>query len=281
VNTSKRRKGQKRIKYISKCPECNSSLKREEGEAQHYCPNIYECPPQIKGRIEHFIARKAMDIDGLGAETVDVLVDKGLIANSADLYDLKKQELLELDRMAEKSVNNLLKGVEDSKKIGFERVLFALGIRFVGDTVAKKLAQHFKSLDALRSASLEDLIDVEDIGERIAESVVSFFKDPYNKRIVSKLEKAGLQFELQESENSKLSDKLKDLTFVVSGIFENYSRDGIKETIVQHGGKTVSSVSAKTNFLLAGEKIGPSKLSKAEKLKVKILDEKAFERMIK
>lgn len=263
--------------YITQCPECATDLVRSEGEAQHYCPNFSGCPPQIKGRIEHFISRKAMNIDGLGTETVGELYDAGLIENSADLYDLTEEAVIELDRMAEKSAKNLVQGVEASKAIPFERVLFALGIRFVGETVAKNLAKEFKTIGALAEADKETLIAVNEIGDRIAESVVEFFADDAQLTIINRLKQKGLQFRIEEAEND--SDSLLGKSFVVSGVF-TIDRKELKALIERNGGKVVSGVSAKTDFLVAGESMGPSKRAKAEKLKVPVISETDFLKMI-
>lgn len=265
--------------YATVCPECGTELVRKEGEAQHYCPNEAGCPPQIKGRIEHFISRKAMNIDGLGVETVEQLWDAGLISNYADLYDLTEEQLLPLERMAHKSVDKLLQGLETSKSIPFEKVLFALGIRFVGETVAKKLAKHFKSIEQLSQASLESLISVDEIGHRIAESVIEFFSEEINVELVNRLKVNGLQFEIKESE--KASDVLAGKTFVVSGVFTLFSRNELKKVIEENGGKNVSSISAKTSFIVAGDKMGPAKLKKAQDLGVSIISEVEFAEMIK
>ncbi|HET6244280.1 MAG: NAD-dependent DNA ligase LigA [Bacteroidetes bacterium] len=266
--------------FIEKCPECNTSLVRKEGEAQHYCPNETGCPPQIKGKIEHFISRKAMNIEGLGAETIEMLYKSGLVNNIADLYELKKEQLLTLERMAEKSVQNILEGLEASNSIPFERVLFALGIRFVGETVAKKLARHFQNMKNLMQATYEQLIAVEEIGEAIANSLLSHFSDKRNLEIISRLKSKGLKFELQEEELIEKTKKLEGLTFVISGVFNKFSRDQLKVLIETNSGKNVGSVSSKTNFLLAGENLGPAKLEKAQKLGVKIINEDEFILMI-
>ncbi|TNE53022.1 MAG: NAD-dependent DNA ligase LigA [Bacteroidetes bacterium] len=278
VNNDKREKGAVKVEFIDACPECGSELLRKEGEAQHFCPNEKACPPQIKGRIEHFISRKAMDIDGLGAETVDVLVEKELIRDAADLYELQFDQLVDLERMAEKSANNLLQGVKASKNIPFERVLFALGIRFVGETVAKQLARRFRSMDKLKNASYEELIETEEIGDKIAESVMSYLKDEGNQLIVERLQAHGLRFEMEEQEQK--SDRLNGKSIVVSGVFEQFSRDEIKKLVEEHGGKNVGSISSKTDFVLAGDKMGPSKLEKANKLNIPILSEEDFIKMI-
>lgn len=266
------------VKYATHCPECNTELIRKEGEAQHYCPNDEGCPPQIKGRIQHFISRKAMDIEGMGGETVDQFVNEGLISNYADLYTLQKEQLLPLERMAEKSAQNIIEGIEASKEIPFERVLFGLGIRYVGETVAKKLARHFGNIDALMAASLEELTNVDEIGERIAESVTAFFADSAKVDTVGRMKLAGLQFEVVQQEGA--STKLDGKTIVISGNFEKYSRKEIKELIERHGGKNTGSVSGKTDLIVAGEGMGPSKRKKAEDLGVKIIDENEFAQLI-
>jgi DNA ligase (NAD+) len=268
--------------FIENCPECHSPLVKKEGEAHHYCINSNSCPPQIKGKIEHFISRKAMDIEGIGPETIDLLFENKFISNISHLYSLHqhKQELFKLDRMAEKSVDNMLDGIEKSKEIPFEKVLFALGIRFVGETVAKKLAFYFKDIDSLSKATLQELIAVDEIGERIAESVIEYFKDEINIKIIDELKTAGLKFQISEQASSLMSDRLKGLTFVVSGVFEIYSRDELKKTIELNGGKVSSSISKKTDFLIAGDKMGPSKLEKAQKLNVEIISEIKFQEMI-
>ncbi|WP_417589882.1 NAD-dependent DNA ligase LigA [Owenweeksia hongkongensis] len=266
------------VEYATHCPECNTGLIRKEGEAQHYCPNDDGCPPQIKGRIQHFISRKAMDIEGMGGETVDQFVNEGLISNYADLYTLQKEQLLPLERMAEKSAQNIIEGIEASKSIPFERVLFGLGIRYVGETVAKKLARHFGNIDALMAASLEELTNVDEIGSRIAESVTAFFADPAKVGTVERMKLAGLQFEVVQQEGA--STKLDGKTIVISGNFERYSRKEIKELIEKHGGKNTGSVSGKTDLIVAGEGMGPSKRKKAEDLGVKIIDENEFAELI-
>jgi DNA ligase (NAD+) len=263
-------------KYITHCPECNTELVRSEGEANHYCPNFYGCPPQIIGRIQHYISRKAMDIEGLGGETVALLFNNGLVHNYADLYELTVEQILPLERMAQKSAENLVKGVENSKKIPFESVLFALGIRFVGETVAKKLAKHYKNIDALSQATLMDLVLVDEIGERIAKSVIEFFENDENKRIIERLKSYGVQFEIVEKVNPNATTKFEGKTFVVSGVFSKFSRDDIKKTIEDNGGKVGSSISAKTDFVVAGENMGPAKLEKANKLNIPIISEDDF-----
>jgi DNA ligase (NAD+) len=249
---------------------------RSEGEANHYCPNFYGCPPQIIGRIQHFISRKAMDIEGLGGETVALLFNNGLVHNYADLYNLTVAQILPLERMAQKSAENLVKGVENSKNVPFENVLFALGIRFVGETVAKKLAKHYKNIDALSKATFMDLVLVDEIGERIAQSVLDFFENPINKEIVEQLKVQGVQFEIVEKINPNATDKLTGKTFVVSGVFEKFSRDDLKKAIEDNGGKVGSSISAKTDYVVAGDNMGPAKLEKANSLKVPIISEDDF-----
>lgn len=267
------------LTYIANCPDCETPLERKEGEANHYCPNEFGCPTQIKGRIQHFISRKAMNIDGIGDETIELLYENHLISNIGDLYDLTKQDLLPLDRMAEKSADNIMLGLEQSKLIPFESVLFALGIRFVGNTVAKKLAKAFKSIGALTRATFEELVEVDEIGDKIAESVIDYFKVESNIELVNKLAVAGLQMEVIEQEGS--SDVLNGATFVVSGVFTKFSRDEIKKSVEFNGGKLTSSISSKTDFVLAGDKMGPAKLKKAEKLEIKILSEEDYLEMIK
>ena len=266
--------------YIINCPECESLLVRKDGEAQHYCPNDMGCPPQIIGRIQHYISRKALDIEGLGGETVALLVNAGLIRNYADLYELTADQIIHLDRMANKSADNLVNGVQASKEVSFERVLFGLGIRYVGETVAKKLAKHYKSIQALSEATLEDLETVDEIGTKIAESVVVFFKNETNIRIVSRLILYGVQLKLSNEVLSNQTVKLQGLRFVVSGVFDSVSRNELKELIDSNGGKVVSSISAKTSFLLAGSNMGPSKRSKANSLKVPIISEQEFLEML-
>lgn len=267
------------ITFITHCPECNTPLVRNEGEAQHYCPNAYGCPPQITGRIQHFISRKAMDIEGLGSETVELMFRAGLIHNYADLYELKAEQIQDLERMGTRSAQNIIKGIEKSKEVPFERVLFALGIRMVGETVAKKLAKTYKSLQALRTTSYEALIQIDEIGDRIAQSVIEFFVNDLNKAILECLERYGLQMEIQETE-APISDVLKGKTLVVSGVFARHSRDELKALIESHGGKVGSSISSKTSYVVAGENMGPSKLEKATQLNIPILSEADFEKLI-
>ncbi|MBS7253412.1 NAD-dependent DNA ligase LigA [Flavobacterium branchiicola] len=276
VDLEQRPENSEPTQYITHCPECQTELIRNEGEANHYCPNFYGCPPQIIGRIQHYISRKAMDIEGLGGETVALLFNNGLVHNYADLYELKVEDILPLERMAQKSAENLVKGVEKSKEIPFESVLFALGIRFVGETVAKKLAKHYKNIDALSQASLMDLVLVDEIGERIAKSVIEFFENEENKRIIERLKSYGVQFEIEEKINPNATEKFIGKTFVVSGVFSQFSRDELKKTIEDNGGKVGSSISAKTDFVVAGDNMGPAKLEKASKLNIPILSEVDF-----
>jgi DNA ligase (NAD+) len=280
VNLKARPSDSKPTEYIKYCPECETELVRYEGEAQHYCPNSWGCPPQITGKMAHFISRKAMDIDGLGEETITQLYEAGLIKNIADIYQLKKEDLLPLERMAEKSVNNLLEGVEASKQIPFPRVLFAIGIRYVGETVAKKLAKHFKSMSALRAASFEELVEVDEIGDKIAEGIISFFHEERNRELADRLAELGLQMELDEDTNTQQSDILEGKSIVISGVFQNHSRNELKELIEANGGKNVGSLSSKTDYLLAGENMGPAKKKKAEDLGIEMISEEEFERMI-
>ncbi|MBI2281434.1 MAG: NAD-dependent DNA ligase LigA [Bacteroidetes bacterium] len=267
-------------KYITHCPECNTLLERTEGDAKHFCPNEWGCPPQIKGKMQHFISRKAMNIDGLGEETIEQLYNAGLVKNIVDLYRLQKEQLLPLERMAEKSVNNILKGLEESKKVPFERVLFAIGIRYVGETVAKKLARHFKNIDAIKTATFEELIVADEIGDKIAESIIHFFTIEQNQQLIKNLKDIGLQFSLSEQQLENRSEKLAGLTFVVSGVFTLFSRDELKNLIEQNGGKVSGSISKKTSYIVAGENMGPSKLQKATELGVAIIDEQQFSGMI-
>ena len=280
VDFDKRNPDSQPTVYITHCPECDAELIRQEGEAQHYCPNDLGCPPQIIGRIQHFISRKAMDIEGLGGETVALLVNEGLIKSYADLYDLKKEQILPLERMAEKSADNLINGIKASKEVSFERVLFGLGIRYVGETVARKLAKHFKSIDALSEASEEELTAVDEIGDRIAYSVTSFFAEGENSTLVNRLKEKGLQLELDAAVLENQTEKLKGNTFVISGVFNKVSRTDLKKMIEDNGGKASGSISSKTNYLVAGENMGPSKLEKANKLNVPIISEDDFLAML-
>lgn len=269
------------LQYIKNCPECNTELIRHEGEAVHYCPNITGCPPQITGRIEHFIHRKAMDIDSMGEQTIKLLFQKGLLRDVGDLYALQYEDVLSLEGFKELSTENLLKGIAESKNAPFENVLFALGIRFVGKTVAEKLAEYFKSMDALSKATYDELIEVPEIGERIANSLIEYFSESCNLELIDRLKQAGLKFELEEKDNMSLGDNLNGFTFVVSGVFKNYSRDELKNTIKAHGGKMLSAISGNLDYLVAGDKMGPAKLQKAEKLGIKIISEEEFDEMIK
>lgn len=265
-----------KVKFITHCPECGSKLIRYEGEAAHYCPNETSCPPQIKGKIEHFISRKAMNIDGLGPETVDMFYRLGLIKNTADLYQLTADDIKNLDRMGEKSAENIIKGIEASKEVPFERVLFALGIRFVGETVAKKIAKSFNDIDELENANLEKLINIDEIGEKIAQSILTYFANPLNRELIERLKSTGLQFYRREEDLSGYTDKLAGQSIVISGVFTHHSRDEYKELIEKNGGKNVGSISAKTSFILAGENMGPAKLEKAHKLGIKLMSEDEF-----
>ena len=276
VDLSKRKPDAEPVKYITHCPECGSLLERREDEANHYCVNENHCPPQIKGKIEHFVSRKAMNIDSLGGETIEQLYDAQLINNIADIYELKKEQLLPLERMAEKSANNLLEGIEASKQIPFERVLYAIGIRHVGETTAKKIARKVKNIEALINASEEELMSIDEVGGVIAKSIAAYFADNENKNIIERLKNYGLQFELSEEQLQSTTDKLGGKTFVISGVFQKYSRDELKDLIEKNGGKNTGSISGKTNYLLAGDNMGPEKLKKAEKLGVAIISEDDF-----
>lgn len=280
VDFTKRPQESKPTRYITHCPECATELTRTPGDAKHYCPNEYGCPPQITGRIQHFISRKAMDIEGLGGETVELLFKEGLISDYADLYKLTKDAVLPLERMADKSAENLINGVKDSVNVPFERVLFALGIRYVGETVAKKLAKAYKNIDALKDASLEHLNAVDEIGERIAQSVVDFFANEKNRDAIARLRAHGIQLALSADKLENQTDTLAGNTFVVSGVFEIMSRDELKKKIEDNGGKVGSSISSKTSYLIAGDKMGPSKRTKAENLGVPIITEQDFLNMI-
>lgn len=281
VDTTRRPENSQKTAYITHCPECATLLIRNTGEANHYCPNFYGCPPQIIGRMQHFISRKAMDIEGLGGETIALLFNNNLVRNYADLYDLTVDQLLPLERMARKSADNLVKGVEASKQVPFERVLYALGIRYVGETVAKKLAKHYKSIDALRNATLLDLLLVDEIGERIAQSVMDFFQNQNNIEIIEKLKDVGVQLEIIDNNNPNATSILEGKTFVVSGVFTKFNRDDLKKAIEDNGGKVGSSISAKTHYVIAGDNMGPAKLEKATKLNVAIISEDDFIAMLK
>ncbi len=268
------------IAYITHCPDCNTELVRKEGDAKHFCPNEFGCPTQITGRIQHFISRKAMNIDGLGAETVELLYKNDLIQNFADLYVLSEEQIVPLERMAQKSAQNMIQGIEASKQISFEKVLFALGIRFVGETVAKKLARHYKGIDALMAASYEELIHVDEIGEKIAESIIGFFANPGNKLLVDRLKSYGLNLSMDEALFADQTDKLKGLVFVVSGVFHLLSRNELKKSIEDNGGKVTGSISKKTSYIIVGDNMGPSKKEKAELLKIKMISEQEFLQML-
>jgi len=278
VDKNERKAGSKAIDFIKNCPECGSELIRIDGEAKHYCPNTAGCPPQIKGRIEHFVSRKAMNIGGAEA-TIEALFNKKLIKDSADLYYLNKEDIISLERFGEKSAQNLLESIEQSKSVPFYRALYALGIRYVGETVAKTIAAKYKSIDELKSASFDDLIAIDEIGERIAQSIIEYFKDERNLKIIEKLKNAGVQLSQDESTGQE-SDKLKNLTIVISGTFKKHSRDKLKELIEKNGGKNTGSISSNTSYLLAGENIGPKKLEKAKKLDIQIIHEEDFLQML-
>ena len=280
VDASKRPQDSAPTSYATHCPVCATALVRTAGDAKHYCPNEFGCAPQITGRIQHFISRKAMDIDGLGGETVDLLRKEGLILNYADLYALRVDQILPLERMAEKSAQNMIAGIEKSKEIPFEKVLFALGIRFVGETVAKKLAKHFKSIDALMAADFETLIAVDEIGDRIAQSIIDFSNDLGNIQLIDRLKLAGVQLAVSAESIAHQTEKLKGSIFVVSGVFHQLTRNELKKTIEDNGGKVSSSISKKTSYIVAGDQMGPSKLAKAESLGVPIISEQEFIDMI-
>ena len=293
VNLDKRPAGAQPVQFIDHCPECGTPLIRQEGEAAHYCPNEDACPPQIKGKLEHFISRKAMNIDSLGEGKIEILYDHGLVKNAADLYDLSYDTILGLEkiipagedkkekriRFREKTAENIIKGIEQSKNVPFPRVLYALGIRYVGETTAKKLALHFKNIDRLMTTSYDELVAVEEVGEKIAESVISFFQKPLHRELVQRLRAHGVQMEMTEEQPS-VPQVLQGKTFVVSGVFERYSRNEIKELIEKYGGKNTGSISSKTDYVLAGANMGPAKRQKAENLGIPIISEEAFEKMI-
>lgn len=280
VEVSVRPAGSEKVTFITHCPECGSELVRYEDEAAYYCTNETACPPQIKGKIEHFISRRAMNIEGLGPETVDLFYQEGLIHDIADLYTLQTADICRLERMGEKSAENIIQGIECSKEVPYERVLFALGIRFVGETVAKKVAKAFRSIEALASANLDDLIHVDEIGEKIAGSIIQYFANEKNRILVERLRQSGLKLEADEEDLSGYSDKLKGMSIVISGVFARHSRDEYKALIEKHGGKNVGSISKKTSFILAGDNMGPSKLEKAQQLNIPIKDENEFLAMI-
>mgnify|MGYP000596373361 FL=1 len=280
VEVSARPAGSEKVTFITHCPECGSELVRYEDEAAYYCTNETACPPQIKGKIEHFISRRAMNIEGLGPETVDLFYQEGLIHDIADLYTLQTADICRLERMGEKSAENIIQGIERSKEVPYERVLFALGIRFVGETVAKKVAKAFRSIEALASTNLDDLIHVDEIGEKIAGSIIQYFANEKNRILVERLRQSGLKLEADEEDLSGYSDKLKGMSIVISGVFARHSRDEYKALIEKHGGKNVGSISKKTSFILAGDNMGPSKLGKAQQLNIPIKDENEFLAMI-
>jgi len=269
-----------KVQFIKNCPECGTPLVRYEGEAAHYCPNENACPPQIKGKIQHFVSRKAMNIEGLGVETINLLYDEALLRDVADIYTLKAEDLSGLERLGEKSAQNILQSIERSKNIPFDRVIFALGIRFVGETVAKKLVQVLHDIEQLQTATYDKLIEIDEIGERIAQSVVQYFADDKNRALIQRLKDSGLQMTVSEEDLQSQSDILKDKSIVISGTFQHHSRDEYKQMIVRHGGKNVSSISSKTSFVLAGEKMGPEKFKKAESLGIRILNEDEFLEML-
>lgn len=280
VDSSKRTKETQPVHYIDKCPECGTKLTRIEGEAAHYCPNVTGCPPQIKGRIEHFIQRKAMDIDSLGERTIDSLYKLGFVKTPADLYDLKREHILQLEGFKDKSATNLLDGIEKSKATPFESVLFAIGIRYVGRTVAEKLARYFKTIDNLSKATLDELLQAPEVGDKIAQSVFEFFRKPENNREIDRLRRAGLQFVSDLKEPEKESEVLGNKSFVISGTFQKYEREQLQDIILKNGGRILSGVSGKLDYLLAGENMGPAKLEKAQKLGVTIISEADFEKML-
>ncbi|MEJ7692936.1 NAD-dependent DNA ligase LigA [Daejeonella sp.] len=283
VNTIKRRAGAAPIIYPEVCPECGSNLIRKDGEAVHYCPNDEACPPQIVGKMQHFISRKAMNIEGLGQETIENFYRHGLVEHISDLYTLyeKEEQLKKLDRFGEKSIINMLEGIEKSKQMPFEKVLFGLGIRYVGETVAKKLAGHFKNIDSLMNASLSELTSAEEIGERIAESIIEYFKEPRHQRQIEEIRRHGLQFETSETVIELQSTRFEGMSFIISGVFEKYSRDELKDIIESNGGKILNSISAKLNYLVAGDNMGPSKLEKAVKLKIPMISDTELLEMLK
>ncbi|MCB9361434.1 MAG: NAD-dependent DNA ligase LigA [Flavobacteriales bacterium] len=280
VETTQRDIFSEPTKYITHCPECNTELVRTEGDAKHFCPNEWGCPPQIKGKMQHFISRKAMNIDGLGEETIDLLYEQGLVKNIADLYQLNFEQLVALESFQEKKSQNIIDGLIASKQIPFERVLYAIGIRYVGETVAKKLAKHFKSIAAIKNATFEELIAADEIGDKIAESILHFFSVEQNQQLIENLKAIGLKFELSEEQLANTTDKLAGLTFVVSGVFSLFSRDELKHLIEQNGGKVSGSISKKTSYIVAGENMGPSKFQKATDLGVEIIDEVKFKEMV-
>jgi DNA ligase (NAD+) len=279
VDKTKRPENSEPLKYATFCPVCKTELVKPDGEAKHYCPNDSGCSPQILGKIEHFVSRRAMNIEGIGEETADLMFEENLIRNIADIYDLNKNQIISLERMGSRSADNIIEGINKSKEVPFPRVLFALGIRYVGETTAKKIALAFRSLDAIRDASLNDLLQVDEVGERIAQSIIQYFADDNNISIIERLKTAGLKFEIEPEDNEMLSNKLQGKSIVVSGNFSR-SRDELKQLIERHGGKNSSGVTSNTDYLIAGDKMGPAKLQKAEKLGIKIISENDFLEMI-
>ena len=280
VDPAKRHPMFQRVQFIESCPECGTKLIRKEGEAAHYCPNEDACPPQIKGKMEHFVSRKAMDIDGIGQETIDLLYNEGLAKNITQLYQLQKEQLLNLERMADKSAQRILDGLEASKQVPFERVLFALGIRFVGETVAKTLVKKLHTIENIQQQTKEQLVEIDEIGDRIAESVVEWFSNEEHLQFIQHLKEYGLQFSISEDQLEGQTNKLEGLSIVISGTFEQHSRDELKKLIEQNGGKNVGSISKKTSYMLAGSNVGPSKLQKVEKLGIPMISEEDFLKMI-
>lgn len=276
VDAAKRKEGAQKFKFVSECPDCGTELIREEGEANHYCPNEYGCPPQQKGKIEHFIQRKALNIENIGSETIELFYSKGIVKNVADIYDLKAEDFIGLEGFQQKSIQNILQGVEKSKSIPYRQVLFGLGIRHVGATIAEKLVQVFPSIERLSQASFEELIAVPEIGDRIANSVISYFTNEWNLQVIERLKAAGIQFEEEIKEIVLESRALEGKSFVISGVFKNFERDDLKAKIISNGGKVLSSISSKLDFLVAGENMGPSKLEKAQQLNIKIINEDEF-----
>lgn len=280
VDRSKRTPNSKKVEFIKKCPECGTELMRMENEANYFCPNYLHCPPQIKGRIEHFISRKAMNIEGLGEETIDMLYNAGLVRNIADLYELKKEQLVKLERMGDKSASNIIASIENSKKTPYHKVIYALGIRHVGETVAKILAQHFRDIDSLMSAEMEELTSINEIGPKIASSIINYFSDKENREIIERLKSYGIKLSVEEKASTQKEGKLSGKTIVISGIFSKHSREEYKEMIEKHGGKNASSVTNNTSFILAGENMGQSKKEKAEELGIPIITEDEFLKML-
>jgi len=280
VDRSKRTPYSKKVEFIKKCPECGTELMRMENEANYFCPNYLHCPPQIKGRIEHFISRKAMNIEGLGEETIDMLYNAGLVRNIADLYELKKEQLVKLERMGDKSASNIIASIENSKKAPYHKVIYALGIRHVGETIAKILAQHFRDIDSLMSAGMEELTSINEIGPKIASSIINYFSDKENREIIERLKSYGIKLSAEEKASTQKEGKLSGKTIVISGIFSKHSREEYKEMIEKHGGKNASSVTNNTSFILAGENMGQSKKEKAEELGIPIITEDEFLKML-